>query len=1370
MESHDGSSAPVGVTETQRSSSVARDDAVPTVVERIRVATCLLVLWAVAFAQEPGKIVADTKIDLALNPLGLMARSLHLWDPDATFGLLQNQAYGYLFPMGPFAALGNTILPAWITQRLWWGLLLSIGYLSMRRLLAAMDVGEPSTRHLASLAFALSPRVLSTLGTISSEAAPALLVPAVLLPLVLASRGKLGARRGAALSGVALLGCGGVNATATLVAMVPAGLWLLTRSRWWRAPLTFWWSAAVICACSWWALPLVMLGKYSPPFLDWIESSAAVTRNITLLDVVRGTSHWIGHLVTSAGPWWNAGYELVSQPTLIVATGVVAGLGLAGLAGRRLPERTFLMVTLLVGVLGVALPHIGAFSSPLAPQLQVLLDGPLAAFRNVHKADPILRLAVSVGLAHTLAGLRRALLAGGSRWRSVGFTVAMSAAVVAVLCAALPGLSGQLPSRGSFAKVPDAWSEAGQWLDRHDDGGKALIVPASNFGEYTWGRPLDEVLRSKTNSALVVRDAVPLTPANTTRLLDSVESRLQTGRDLGGAVDVLRRSGVRFLVLRNDLDTAATGGVDVQIVRASLLATPSMKLLQGFGALGVNVTGQRVRPVEIWGVPGVSAGQAQLSPLSSVVSASGASENLANLADMGMLKGPVIFDGDAKAQAAAVSQSVQRVVTDGFRSRDRAFGAVRGRDVSQTLTADESAAAKDYLPWGDVSLRTTVSYDGLTDLNASSSLAQASGPAGLYPAFRPFAAVDGDSTTAWVAYADGTPTLTLRFPGRRAVGGLELSAYADRGRFGELLGIPTWVRVQTEHGSVSSRLSGTGTAAVVAVPEGPTSWLSIQILATDRGSAALVTGIASLRLPGLMVRETAVVPSASLHRPIGAYVLSRADGAQDGCIKVADRFRCFSSGRDPEDVVSLDRAVPVAAGGGFYSASGTLMASPGPAIEDLLDADNPVKVTASSRRSRAPEGRPAVVLDGDPATAWSPSANDTQPTLVLAFASPVTVSRLTLDLRDEWLDGREPTAQVSVDGRSQLALVRADGSVTIPPLRGKVVTIRLLLGATDPEGAASLEVAGLSIEGVRQAAPGVKLSAGCGSGPRLLVDGVAIPTKVHGARSAAYGMSKLDWSACAPLELRGSAGRVVVEQWRGFVPDRMLLQAAVGRSTTEGKRTLTTTASGPGSLRLDVSGGSASIVSLTQNANPGWRATLGGKALPSVVVDGWRQGFILPQGKGGSVVVEFGPERMYRTGLLAGLLLALALVAAAIAGSSGRTSLRAACAPRWAGAAAAMGVAVLLAGAAGALVGLGALSLAWLLRGWSAVRAGVSAALFIGAAGAQALISPGSVGGSRLEGSVRLACLAAVALVSAAGSFDGEPTSSAGSSGGEPTP
>ena len=125
------------------------------------------VALVLSFAQSPGLIAPDTKLDLTANPLRFLARAAHLWNGDLPFGQAQNQAYGYLFPHGAFFLAGDVIgLPGWVTQRLWWALLLVVGFWGLLRVAEALGIGTTSSRVVGALAFALSPRVLTTIGAI----------------------------------------------------------------------------------------------------------------------------------------------------------------------------------------------------------------------------------------------------------------------------------------------------------------------------------------------------------------------------------------------------------------------------------------------------------------------------------------------------------------------------------------------------------------------------------------------------------------------------------------------------------------------------------------------------------------------------------------------------------------------------------------------------------------------------------------------------------------------------------------------------------------------------------------------------------------------------------------------------------------------------------------------------------------------------------------------------------------------------------------------------------------------------------------------------------------------------------------------------
>jgi arabinofuranan 3-O-arabinosyltransferase len=154
---------------------------------------------------------------------------------------------------------------------------------------------------LGGLCYALSPRLLGAVGVLSWEVLPTAVLPWVLLPLVLGLSGRLSARSAGLLSGAAVLCMSGVNATGTLAALPIAFLVAAGRLR--RrggVALLGWWLLGTGLACAWWVGPL-LLGRYSPPFLEFIETAAATTFPTGWANSLRGADHWSPSTACTAG-------------------------------------------------------------------------------------------------------------------------------------------------------------------------------------------------------------------------------------------------------------------------------------------------------------------------------------------------------------------------------------------------------------------------------------------------------------------------------------------------------------------------------------------------------------------------------------------------------------------------------------------------------------------------------------------------------------------------------------------------------------------------------------------------------------------------------------------------------------------------------------------------------------------------------------------------------------------------------------------------------------------------------------------------------------------------------------------------------------
>ena len=272
--------------------------------DRLGLLLVSLAIVVTIFAQDWGRVLADTKLDLVVNSGQFLRRAITMWDPIGEGGRLQNQAYGYLFPMGPVFALTDWVgVPAWIAQRVWESVIMVAAFVGMYWLARGLGVARFWPATMSGLAYVATPRVLAELTSNSAELLPTFVLPWVVLPLVIgAERGS--PRRAASLSALALLFAGGTNAGATLAVLPIPLLWLLTRDRGRRrSALLRWWSLSVFLVSVWWAVPLALLSRYSPRFFD--------------LDRVRGQHHRLD--VVALGDSWHSAVASSTRPQLLAS-------------------------------------------------------------------------------------------------------------------------------------------------------------------------------------------------------------------------------------------------------------------------------------------------------------------------------------------------------------------------------------------------------------------------------------------------------------------------------------------------------------------------------------------------------------------------------------------------------------------------------------------------------------------------------------------------------------------------------------------------------------------------------------------------------------------------------------------------------------------------------------------------------------------------------------------------------------------------------------------------------------------------------------------------------------------------------------------
>ncbi len=375
----------------------------------------VLISYVPLMLTAPGKVAADTKQYLYLDPGRVIERAWSMWDPNIGFGTVTHQNIGYLFPLAPFYwVLDKVGVPDWVAQRIWLGTILLFAGLGMLYLFRTLGLrGAGAT--VGALAFMLSPYSLDYAARIS-----VILLPWAGLPWLLAFviRGlRQGGWRHAALFAITVQIIGSVNATALVfvgiapVLWIPYAVWILGEVKLRRAiAVVAKIGVLTLGASLWWMSGLWAQGAYGLDILKYTETLEAVSRTSLPNEVLRGLGYWFFYGRDKLGPWIESSADYTQRPFFIIVSYGVAILALFSAAIIRWRHRAYFIIVAFIGVIIAVGSHPYDSPTPVGSVFKQLATTSTAAFalRSTGRATPL----VVLGLAGPARG-------GGERLRRV---------------------------------------------------------------------------------------------------------------------------------------------------------------------------------------------------------------------------------------------------------------------------------------------------------------------------------------------------------------------------------------------------------------------------------------------------------------------------------------------------------------------------------------------------------------------------------------------------------------------------------------------------------------------------------------------------------------------------------------------------------------------------------------------------------------------------------------------------------------------------------------------------------------------------------------------------------------------------------------
>jgi arabinofuranan 3-O-arabinosyltransferase len=1031
-----------------------------------------------------GRMPADTKLYLYLDPGRLVTDAPFTFDPRQFAGWVPHQTISYLWPSGPWYWLFETLgVPDWIAHRLWIGTILFVAGLGVRWCARRLGLG-PSAAVVAAVVYQLTPFFLPYLSRTSLMLLPYASLGWIVGLTILAARS--GSWRHPALLALVVATVAAPNATA-IAMIVPAPVLWLVHATWGReVPLrrALATTGRIVALCVpvslWWLAMLSVQGRYGADVLSYSETLEAVSLTSTSVETLRGMGYWLFYVRDPVGFTTSAAEAYMVSGRLIATSAALTALGLAGLTLVRFRDRRFAVLLVIVGiVIAVGVHPIDDPSPLMSPFASSSRSTLVLALRSSTRALPLSVLGLALG-----AGALAASVTDRLRARSAATPLQWIPPAVVVLIAIV-----NLPSawNGGFVDpvlsrdqdAPDAWIDAAADLDAMPAGFRVMQLPGAEFGAFTWGYTVDPPLPGLTERPLVTRDLLPLGSPAAMDLVYALDDRFQEGVAEPEAVaPVARLLGVDRLWVANDvwfdrfrtprpeitadqLASDAAGLGEPERYGESFVPSAVIPSIDERSVADPRI-GTELEPVWVLAVPDpVPVVRAK----SEVVLVVGSGDGLVDAAAAGLVDGTELVRYSASGGVDGASPG-RVIVTDSNRDQARQW---RGSQDTRGFTEDGTDDA-GVLRFDSADKRLEIfptSPDGAGDPAETHTAALQEGPVharssayGEPFAYRPedraVMAVDGDLTTAWrvadrfdatgefieLTFDEEVSDLTVTQP---------LTATTTVSAPNRWI---TAIDVTVDDGeAVGVRLDETSRTAAGQTIVLPSMGARVRLTVTatdelrgpDTGPDAV--GFAEIR--------SALGPSTEVVRtPVDWF----AEGDASPVTIVLTRLRTDPTDRwrrDPEP--ALVRLVPLPTGVVPGDVDATLRLTPRATDEVLAGVLGHTGTVSSDRLVGVPRAGGWAATDGDDATSWISAFGRPTGAVLTVPVTPGAVGTLRLRQPD---GDHSPITSLRVTGSG------APVDVVVPPPANDGASVLDLRDVTS-DGTVQIEVTGVDAHTTR---------------------------------------------------------------------------------------------------------------------------------------------------------------------------------------------------------------------------------------------------------------------------------------------------------------